>query len=109
MPHLALAEASSHPLTSTGNLQTFFLPAAVCSQPGNHPTTHTHTQPANTRTSQELVRDDNAEHAALLLPLEGLSCLYTRRRTDYYFECLVLALEWDRSQHTFRQASLGGC
>lgn len=95
---------------------------------------------------QELVRDDNAEQASLLLPLDlaaqGLatwqggtqvqqapealasqgsngsgggaavarscSCRYkfNRLQPEFgaggYYECLALALEWDRAAHTFR-------
>ena len=51
---------------------------------------------------QELVRDDNAAHAALLLPLPDRCCLYRFRAPSYYSECLCLGLEWDRGAHTFR-------
>jgi hypothetical protein len=57
---------------------------------------------------RELVRDDNAEHAALLLPLHHLSCRYKMNRPTYYFECLVLALEWDRATNSFRWVLLRG-
>ena len=52
---------------------------------------------------QELVADDNAEHAALLLPLPqgGPSCRYLHNRPANYFECMVLALEWCRMDNTF--------
>jgi hypothetical protein len=53
---------------------------------------------------QALVRDDNAENAALWLPLVGQSCRYKMNQPHYYFECLVLGLEWHRAQHTFRFA-----
>ena len=47
---------------------------------------------------QALVRDDNAAHAALLLPLPPPSCRcrYKLSRPGYHFECLPLALEWHR-------------
>lgn len=46
--------------------------------------------------------DDNAEHAALFLPLPGASCLYKFNRPDYYFQCLLLGLEWHRAEQVFR-------
>jgi hypothetical protein len=51
---------------------------------------------------QELVADDNAEHSALFLPLAGASCLYKFNRHDYYFQCLLLGLEWQRAEQVFR-------
>ncbi len=53
---------------------------------------------------QELVADDNAEQAALFLPLAGASCLYKFNRPDYWFQCLLLGLEWHRAQQEFRCA-----
>lgn len=54
---------------------------------------------------QELVADDNAEQAALFLPLAGASCLYKFNRPDYWFQCLLLGLEWHRAQQEFRFAA----
>ncbi|EFN51283.1 hypothetical protein CHLNCDRAFT_141219 [Chlorella variabilis] len=50
----------------------------------------------------ELVQDDNCEHAALFLPLVGRSCRYKMNQPHYFFECLMLGLEWNRAEHTFR-------
>lgn len=57
---------------------------------------------------QELVADDNAEHAALFLPLAGASCLYKFNRPDYFFQCLLLGLEWHRVQQEFRCGAAAG-
>lgn len=56
---------------------------------------------------QELVQDDNCEHAALFLPLVGRSCRYKMNQPHYFFECLMLGLEWNRAEHTFRCGGSG--
>lgn len=55
---------------------------------------------------QELVADDNAEHAVLFLPFTSASasCLYKFNRHDYHFQCLLLGLEWHRAEQAFRCA-----
>lgn len=46
--------------------------------------------------------DDNAEHASLYIPFEDLSSEYKHNRPNYYFECLLLGLQWNRATHTFK-------
>ena len=53
-------------------------------------------------TFQALVADDCAAHASLLLPLPDRRCTYKFARAAYYSECQLLALSWNRSDHTFR-------
>ena len=52
--------------------------------------------------SQELLADDNRQHACLGLPLDGLASTYKYNRQSYHFECRLVALVWDRRDDTFR-------
>lgn len=69
----------------------------------------THVQPPPPL-QQELVVDDNAEHAALLIDYAAdAACRYKFGGVNYWFECRVLALEWHRAEAAFRWAWLDGC
>lgn len=53
-------------------------------------------------TYRDLVKDDNAQQTSVIYPLHNVSCDYKHNRTDYFFECCVTGVQWDRSRDTLR-------
>lgn len=49
-----------------------------------------------------LVKDDNRLNASLYIPISEVSCEYKYNRFDYFFECQILGMQWDRQEDTLK-------